>query len=214
MSRLEDLIHRFTSQRNVLDYVIRRMREDGFNRHLVGGIGSEDAAIAVELGLGSGRTYDHLREKLPKGIDVFAFDRAIETHPGLEPAPELAVLGEIAETLPAFAEKYRNRAVLVHLDIGSNKRSGDNEVHQALAPHIAKLLRPGGYLVSDRPVDLPELRAKDVSGILCNWSYYLYQTEARALWLAPEASRQADNPLNQLNRPFSRSRPSSPCSTR
>ena len=60
MSRLESFIRRLTAQRDILDMICSDMKlGDG---------------PVVELGLGNGRTYDHLRERLP-GRRIIAFDR-------------------------------------------------------------------------------------------------------------------------------------------
>ena len=60
MSRLDSFIRRITAQRNVLNAVAAEIA------------GLEGPVL--ELGLGNGRTFDHLREKLP-GRRIIAFDR-------------------------------------------------------------------------------------------------------------------------------------------
>src|SRR5205814_1894331 len=67
MSRLDSFIRRITAQRATLD-------------HICSLIGHFDGPV-LELGLGNGRTYDHLRERLP-GRRIIAFDRALVAHRG------------------------------------------------------------------------------------------------------------------------------------
>lgn len=55
MSRLDSFIRRLQAQRDVLDWAA-----DGVE---------DRAGLVLELGLGNGRTYDHLRERLPAMAD-------------------------------------------------------------------------------------------------------------------------------------------------
>ena len=66
MSRLESFIRRMSAQRDILDMVCRDMQlGDG---------------PVIELGLGNGRTYDHLRERLP-GRRIIAFASSVVSSP-------------------------------------------------------------------------------------------------------------------------------------
>ena len=62
MSRLDSFIRRVTAQRTVLDHVC------GLVEALEGPV--------LELGLGNGRTYDHLRALFP-GRDIYVFERTV-----------------------------------------------------------------------------------------------------------------------------------------
>ncbi len=66
MSRLDSFIRRMIAQRDCLAAAAR----------LIGDI----PGPVLELGLGNGRTYDHLREILP-GREIFVFDRRVAAHP-------------------------------------------------------------------------------------------------------------------------------------
>ena len=66
MSRLDSVIRRLTSQKIVLEWAVDIIR------YLDGTV--------LELGLGNGRTYDHLREILPDR-DIYVFEREIAAHP-------------------------------------------------------------------------------------------------------------------------------------
>ena len=163
MSRLEDLINRFTAQRDVLNFAI-------------GKIPAGAGEIAVELGLGSGRTYDHLREKLA-GRKVYSFDRSDDAHPGCSPEGELFVEGEITEQLPAFVKGREGRAFLVHMDVGTKSRATDEALYRELEPNVMKLLVPGGILVSDRPLFSPKWKEFDLSSMKLPWAYHCYRLE-------------------------------------
>jgi len=141
MSRLDSFIRRLEAQRACLDWACR-----------------EIAAVlgpVLELGLGNGRTYDHLRARLP-GRGIYAFDRQLAAHPDCVPDGEHLLLGDFADTLPAFRDRLREPAALIHADIGS----GDTDKTAALAawlgPMLAPLLAPSGLALSDQPLELAD----------------------------------------------------------
>lgn len=134
MSRLESFIRRMTAQRIVLDAVcldIAGMQGPVF-----------------ELGLGNGRTYDHLRERLP-GRRIIAFDRALAAHPSSVPPEGDLVIGEIRHTAARFAGIG---AALVHADIGTGIEELDLKTRQWLPGLAVSLLQPGGIAVSGLPL--------------------------------------------------------------
>ena len=160
MSRLENLIHRFTSQKRHLDRAIELI--------------AETQGIVVEIGLGSGRTFDHLREKLP-GRELFTFDYRVETHPGCQPTKEQAILGDISETLPPFSQSQVKKAALVHVDIGTKNREEDKVRYASLTDSFCQLLVPGGLLISDRELFTDELTALEKFDVDQQWAYYSYK---------------------------------------
>src|SRR5262245_22018912 len=101
MSRHASFIARMTAQPDVLNHVRAE-------------IAAMEGPI-VELGLGNGRTYDHVRERLPVRR-IIAFDRALAAYQSSPPEDGCLVLGEIAETAAAFQGLD---AALVHADIGT-----------------------------------------------------------------------------------------------
>ena len=66
MSRLDLFIDRMLSQRACIDHAVQRI--------------ADMPGPVLELGLGNGRTYHHLRERLPKR-EICVFDREIASHP-------------------------------------------------------------------------------------------------------------------------------------
>src|SRR3954451_24768965 len=107
MSRLDSFIRRLHAQRKVLNVVAERIA------------GLEGPVI--ELGLGNGRTYDHLRALLPERR-IIAFDRICAAHRLSTPMPKDLVLGEIRETAACFAGIS---AALLHIDIGTGYEDQD-----------------------------------------------------------------------------------------
>ena len=132
-----------------------------------------------EIGLGKGRTFDHLRRLLPDRA-IYCFDR--EHHAPAEESPpaERLVIGEIQTTLPALAARLDAKAVLAHCDIGTRKHARDMEFARYLAATLPGVMASGGIVLGDRPMESPRfepLPAPDYArpdGIAA-WPYYLYR---------------------------------------
>jgi hypothetical protein len=148
MTRLESAIRRLIAQREMLDWAAGEV--------------SQNSGLVIELGLGNGRTYDHLRHRLP-GHRIVVFERAVAAHPDCVPPEDSLILGDVRETLPAFlARGNEGAAVLIHGDIGTGDGPESDALAAHLSPTVEALLAAGGLLIADRPYDLPGCR--DVSG--------------------------------------------------
>ena len=142
MSRLDSFIRRLEAQRACLDWAAAR-------------IAALPGAV-LELGLGNGRTYDHLASRLGAGREIHAFDRQLAAHPGCVPPPGRLVLGELRETLPRFAA--RGLAVaMIHADLGSGDSAATAAQAAWLAPEIAATVSAGGLVLSDQELVDPRL---------------------------------------------------------
>lgn len=112
----------------------------------------------LELGLGNGRTFDHLRTLCPER-EIYVFDRQVAAHPDCIPAPDRLFLGDFDATLPAALQRLgRGSAALVHVDLGSGDAAASRALAVAIAPAVAELMAPGGVLVSDQEMPAPGLR--------------------------------------------------------
>ncbi|MEQ1943596.1 class I SAM-dependent methyltransferase [Mesorhizobium sp. VNQ89] len=157
MSRLESFIRRLTAQRDILDMICRDLDlRDG---------------PVMELGLGNGRTYDHLRERLP-GRRIIAFDRVNGANLRSLPLEGDLILGEISETAPAFAGIG---AALVHADIGSGYDDLDEMNLRWLPQLTVDLLATGGIAASGVPLDHPELNVLPLPEGIRPGRYFLYR---------------------------------------
>lgn len=146
MTRLDSAIRRLTAQRDVLDWAAREISPDG---------------LVLEIGLGNGRTYDHMRSKMP-GREIYVFERTVAAHPDCIPADEYLFVGDVFETLPAFIDRFgEGCAALIHIDIGTGNEDANRELALHLSPLLQRLLRPGGLILGDRAFDLPG--ATDIS---------------------------------------------------
>lgn len=107
-----------------------------------------------ELGLGSGRTFDHLRQIFPDR-EIFAFDRAISAHPKCIPDGDHMILGEIRETLLFCGPRIPGKPAFIHIDLGSGDPTQDLITRSWLSPLIAQWAAPGTAILTDRPIDGP-----------------------------------------------------------
>ncbi|HEV8032707.1 MAG TPA: class I SAM-dependent methyltransferase [Stellaceae bacterium] len=164
MSRLDSFIRRLQAQRACLDCAAE------LTRHLDG--------LVVELGLGNGRTYDHLRSLLPER-EIYVFERQVAAHPDCVPPPERLILGDMRQTLVEARDRFAGRVVLAHLDVGT----GDVEANRALAavltPPVLPLLCDGAVLVSDPAIDSAELEALPLPDGIAPGRYHLYRRLSR-----------------------------------
>lgn len=140
MSRLDSAIRRLQAQRACLDLAIERISE-------------LDGPI-LELGLGNGRTFDHLREQTA-GRQIYVFDRRIAAHPDCIPDPEFFFEGDITDTLAAAAGRLSGGAALAHCDIGTGDAVANAALVAAITPLLDSLLADGALVVSDQRMDAP-----------------------------------------------------------
>ncbi|MBL8708791.1 MAG: hypothetical protein JNL25_06335 [Rhodospirillaceae bacterium] len=144
MSRLDSFIRRLEAQRLCLGFGVERSA----------GL----AGVVLELGLGNGRTFDHLRE-ICRGRDIYVFERQVAAHPDCIPAADRLFLGDFAETLPrALLQLGPGAACFVHVDLGSGDATASRALADSIAPHVAALMTPGAVLVSDQPMSDSNLR--------------------------------------------------------
>ena len=133
MTRLDVFIDRMVSQRACLDHAIR------LTENMTGPV--------FELGLGNGRTYHHMIEKI-KGRDIYVFERAIASHPDSTPPDDHVILGDVRETLPQALMRFGPTASLIHADLGGHNAEKNVRFARQISPVIEPLLAVGGLMVS------------------------------------------------------------------
>ena len=159
MSRLDSFIRRLQAQRACLEYAAGQIRD------LPGPV--------LELGLGNGRTYDHLRELLPER-EIFVFERAVNAHPDCIPDPAYLILGDVRATLPQARTRLPGAAVLAHLDVGTGDAAGNAELAVWLSDALPPLLASGAWVVSDQALRAPALTAHPPPVGIAPERYFLY----------------------------------------
>jgi hypothetical protein len=159
MSRLDSFIRRLEAQRACLEYAAGQIQG------LPGPV--------LELGLGNGRTYDHLRELLPER-EIFVFERTVNAHPDCIPDPAHLILGEVRATLPRARPRLAGPAALAHLDIGTGDAARNAELAAWLSDALPPLLAPGAWVASDQILRAPALLAHPPPAGIAPARYFLY----------------------------------------
>ena len=161
MSRLDSFIRRLQAQRACLDWAIEAARGR--------------AGPVIEIGLGNGRTFDHLRSRLGPGRAIWALDRQLAAHPACIPDREHLLLGEFRDTLPALARRLGPIAALVHADTGSGDEAASQAQAQWIAGGIDAVLAPGGVVVSDQDMSGHGWRREPLPSGVAAGRYFIYR---------------------------------------
>ena len=132
----------------------------------------------LELGLGNGRTYDHLRELCPDR-QIYVCERQVAAHPDCVPPPEFLLLGDMRDTLQAVRDRLEGRVVLAHLDPGSGDVAASRALAAELAPLIVPLLCLGAVLVSEPAITATELASLALPEGVAGGRYNLYRRITR-----------------------------------
>ena len=160
MSRLDSFIRRLEAQRACL----------GRAAELIAG----RDGVVLELGLGNGRTYDHLRSLCPER-DIYVCERRVAAHPDCVPPPDRLILGDMRETLPAARDRLGGRVALAHFDVGTGDAAANRTLAAALTPLLLPLLCAGAVLVSDPALDAADLEPLPLPDGVAPGRYHLYR---------------------------------------
>ncbi|WP_209505315.1 MULTISPECIES: class I SAM-dependent methyltransferase [unclassified Ruegeria] len=136
MSRLDSMLRRLTAQRDGLNWAAEQI--------------SDQTGDVLDMGLGNGRTYDHLREILPNRR-IWVMDRVLQCHPDSTPPAEDFLQGE-AEPMLRRLMVEGHRIALAHYDFGRGIKHEDVAEAARLSPLIAQVMQPGGLLISGQPL--------------------------------------------------------------
>lgn len=136
MSRLESMRRRLTAQIDGLNWAIAKT--------------ADIPGDVLDLGLGNGRTYDHLREYAP-GRRIWVIDRVLKSHPSCIPPEEDFLMGEAEPMLERLAS-IPARIALAHYDFGYGVKEEDVAEGARLSPFIAQVMASNGMIVSQQPL--------------------------------------------------------------
>ncbi len=162
MSRLDINIRRLEAQRACLNLAAEMIRD------LPGPV--------FELGLGNGRTYDHLRAALPER-EIFVFEREVAAHPDCIPDQAHLYRGDFHDTLPAAAERFGGCVALVHADVGSANLERDARLAAFIAGELPGLLAPGAVVAADRDMAFAGAESLGLPRELEPGVYFMYRLD-------------------------------------
>nr|PZN82223.1 MAG: hypothetical protein DIU57_12080 [Pseudomonadota bacterium] len=163
MSRLNTFIARLQAQKTLLEWAAAKLRSAG----------DQLQGPVIELGLGNGRTFDHLRELLPDRR-IIAFDRTLDANPRSTPPAEDLVLGDIRTTAPAFAERFGAIGVLLHADLGNGVPANEAVLQRWLPDVVVRLTRSRAIVISSTQLEHPKLAALSLPPTVPEGRYYAY----------------------------------------
>ncbi len=160
MSRLDTNIERLVAQRACLDELCAAI--------------TALAGPVVELGLGNGRTFDHLRERLPDR-EIFVFERQPAAHPDCTPDDAHLIVGDFYDTLPQGRSRLPSPAALLHSDVGTGDAARNAKLAAWLAGVVPHLVAPLGFVASDQPLEDPRLTPWALPDSVRRGRYHLYR---------------------------------------
>jgi len=159
VSRLDSAIRRLEAQRDCLALAADMIK-------------SVNGPV-LELGLGNGRTYDHLKTILPER-EIFVFDRQLAAHPDCLPDEAHAFVGDFSDTLPAALDRTGALAALAHCDTGSGDKAATTAQAATLIDPVNKLVCSGGVIVSDQEFSCPNWTSVALPQGVATGRYYIY----------------------------------------
>lgn len=157
MSRLESMRRRLTAQIDGLNWAAST-------------IAPRDGDV-VEIGLGNGRTYDHLRQEMPDRR-IWVLDREMNAHPSSVPPADTFLRGEAGENLQKLLA-MQAPVVLAHYDLSKGVAEEDAALAAEIAPLVEELVLPGGLVVAGHA--MPGLRRIDGPGLIDPDRYFFYR---------------------------------------
>ncbi|MBS3647256.1 hypothetical protein KEU06_01270 [Pseudaminobacter sp. 19-2017] len=132
------------------------------------------SGVVFELGLGHGRTYDHLRTRLPDR-EIHVFDREVDCIADCTPPDDRLWLGDVDKTLAAAQERFGGRVVLLHADLGTYEAERNEVIKEILRRRVPPLLAPGAIVLSDLPLVLEGASPLPLPDGAREGRYFLYR---------------------------------------
>jgi hypothetical protein len=160
MSRLDSFINRVIAQRECLNFACREI--------------ADREGVIFELGLGNGRTFDHIRSLLPER-DIYVFERKPAAHPHSMPDEDHLIVGEVTTTLPAAVDRFKGRVIMLHSDLGTADLAENARLAAFLSNHIPGLLAPGAIVLCDPELHLDKAERLPLPPGVQKDRYYMYR---------------------------------------
>jgi hypothetical protein len=160
LSRLELTLFRLQAQHACLDWLFGQI--------------AGSPGIVLELGLGHGRTFDHMRRHLPER-DIYVFDRENAAYEDCQPDPRFLMLGEIEQTLPQLYKNHTGKVILANSDIGSFNIERSKANAAMMARVLPPLMQQGGFVMSDYPLEMGGFEALPLPPDAREGRYFLYR---------------------------------------
>jgi hypothetical protein len=165
MSRLDSMIRRLEAQRACLDWAMAAI--------------ADQPGPVLELGLGNGRTYDHLRAGLP-AREILVFERRLIAHPDCIPDDAHLILGDLEVTLPPLVGELAGRVALIHADLGTAEPRYPASLEGLIAETFPRLLAERGVALLDKAIEPGALRRVGPPAGVARERYFIYRPRSGA----------------------------------
>jgi len=162
LTRLEKLLFRLEAQYACLNWAFGEI--------------TGKPGLVFEMGLGHGRTYDHLRTNLPDR-DIYVLDREIDSFPDCVPPDDRLILGNIDKTLTVAAQRFGNQVILAHSDMGSYTEAHNASVSEQVGRLLPPVLAANAIVISDLPLELAGARPIPLPVGAQEGRYFLYRKD-------------------------------------
>jgi len=159
-TRLDRAIRRLEAQRACLNWAIQEIVS------LPG--------VIFELGLGNGRSFDHLRAHMPDR-EIYVFERNPAAHPACTPSADRLIIGTLEETLPAAQKRFAGKVAFLHSDIGTGDDDRNRRFAAWLGPELILFLAPGAVVASDQKLEALAHLATPLPPGVDEGRYFLYR---------------------------------------
>ena len=160
MSRLDSFIARMQAQRDCLNFL----------KPMIDAV----PGPILEVGLGNGRTYDHLRGLFPDR-DIYVFERQVAAHPDCIPPADRLFLGEARQSIPRATRQLGAVAALIHTDLGTGDHAANTALGAWLGPALDALAASGGYVLANQPLAVPRWQRQPEPPGVPKDRYFLYR---------------------------------------
>lgn len=160
LTRLDKLLFRLDAQHKCLHWAFREI--------------SGRPGYVFEMGLGHGRTYDHMRVHLPDR-EIYVLDREIDSFDDCVPPDDRLLLGDIADTLTSAIPRFSGKVILAHADLGSYTEEHNSAMIAKLSRHLPPVLAPDAIVLSDLPLELEGATALPLPDGAREGRYFLYR---------------------------------------
>lgn len=142
---------------------------------------SELDGPVLELGLGQGRTFDHLQETFPNR-KVYLIDDMMKPADGIRLDPSLAIKGDVLDLLAHFARDHGPAFTVVHSDLGGSRwddLTPDIPVIKCLSKWLPQITLPGAAIISNLPIESNLLIENDLPIGIRKGKIFFYRRSSR-----------------------------------
>lgn len=132
--------------------------------------------VIMEIGLGLGRTYQHIKSHLPDR-EMIVFERDVHSYEDCTPPENEIILGDFTATLVENTDRYKGKVALINSDVGSFDKQSNREKAALLSRLLPPYLGNNAIVLSDLELTLQGCTVLTLPGNARKDSYHLYRKD-------------------------------------